>query len=133
MLFRSQAHREHYYQRLVQCGWGHRRTLAAECALMLAVASLALSGLSEATVLTLTAALYAARAGLAPLGPVHLVTDLSCPNKSRMENACSNSSARQNRVPRRGTTNRSRHVAGSSASLPEYATLSINLPGAPQQ
>ena len=29
-----QAHREHYYQRLVQMGWGHRRTALAEYALM---------------------------------------------------------------------------------------------------
>lgn len=31
-----QAHREHYYQRLVQIGWGHRRTALFEYALMLA-------------------------------------------------------------------------------------------------
>ncbi len=30
------AHREHYYQRLVLAGWGHRRTMLAEYALMLA-------------------------------------------------------------------------------------------------
>lgn len=35
-----QAHRTHYYQRLVQCGWGHRRTALAEYVLM------ALSGLA---------------------------------------------------------------------------------------
>jgi UDP-N-acetylmuramyl pentapeptide phosphotransferase/UDP-N-acetylglucosamine-1-phosphate transferase len=29
-----EAHREHYYQRLVQSGWGHRRTALAEYALM---------------------------------------------------------------------------------------------------
>jgi UDP-N-acetylmuramyl pentapeptide phosphotransferase/UDP-N-acetylglucosamine-1-phosphate transferase len=29
-----QAHREHYYQRLVQLGWGHARTALAEYALM---------------------------------------------------------------------------------------------------
>lgn len=29
------AHREHYYQRLVQAGWGHRRTAYAEYGLML--------------------------------------------------------------------------------------------------
>jgi UDP-N-acetylmuramyl pentapeptide phosphotransferase/UDP-N-acetylglucosamine-1-phosphate transferase len=28
------AHRDHYYQRLVQLGWGHRRTALAEYALM---------------------------------------------------------------------------------------------------
>lgn len=30
-----QAHREHYYQRLVQIGWGHRRTALFEYALMM--------------------------------------------------------------------------------------------------
>jgi UDP-N-acetylmuramyl pentapeptide phosphotransferase/UDP-N-acetylglucosamine-1-phosphate transferase len=30
-----EAHRSHYYQRLVQMGWGHRRTALAEYALML--------------------------------------------------------------------------------------------------
>jgi len=33
-----QAHRSHYYQRLVLLGWGHRRTVLAEYALMLACA-----------------------------------------------------------------------------------------------
>lgn len=33
-----QAHRSHYYQRLVQTGWGHRNTALAEYALMLAAA-----------------------------------------------------------------------------------------------
>lgn len=41
-----QAHRDHYYQRLVQLGWGHRRTALAEYALMLASGSLALAGLA---------------------------------------------------------------------------------------
>jgi len=36
-----QAHRSHYYQRLVQFGWGHRRTTVAEYLLMLACASTA--------------------------------------------------------------------------------------------
>jgi len=31
-----QAHREHYYQRLVLAGWGHRKTVRAEYLLMLA-------------------------------------------------------------------------------------------------
>jgi len=30
-----QAHREHYYQRLVQAGWGHRKTVLVEYALMI--------------------------------------------------------------------------------------------------
>ncbi|MGQ0525744.1 MAG: MraY family glycosyltransferase [Betaproteobacteria bacterium] len=40
------AHRDHYYQRLVQLGWGHRKTAWAEYALMAAcgLAGLATSG-----------------------------------------------------------------------------------------
>jgi len=41
-----QAHREHYYQRLIRMGWGHRRTALAEYALMAAVAGSALAGRS---------------------------------------------------------------------------------------
>jgi UDP-N-acetylmuramyl pentapeptide phosphotransferase/UDP-N-acetylglucosamine-1-phosphate transferase len=37
-----QAHREHYYQRLVRMGWSHRRTALAEYALMASMAALAL-------------------------------------------------------------------------------------------
>ncbi len=37
-----QAHRQHYYQRLVQLGWGHRNTALAEYALMLACGGLGL-------------------------------------------------------------------------------------------
>lgn len=40
-----QAHRSHYYQRLVQLGWGHRKTVLAEYGVML------LSGLSAFIVL----------------------------------------------------------------------------------
>ena len=40
-----QAHKEHYYQRLVQNGWGHRRTALAEYALMTACAAAALAGM----------------------------------------------------------------------------------------
>ncbi|MES2772424.1 MAG: glycosyl transferase, partial [Pseudomonadota bacterium] len=32
-----QAHREHYYQRLIRMGWSHRRTALVEYALMSAV------------------------------------------------------------------------------------------------
>lgn len=42
-----QAHRDHYYQRLVQLGWGHRRTALAEYALMAACALLALIALTQ--------------------------------------------------------------------------------------
>lgn len=41
-----QAHRDHYYQRLVQLGWGHRRTALAEYALMVACGCSALAALS---------------------------------------------------------------------------------------
>lgn len=37
-----QAHREHYYQRLVRMGWSHRRTALAEYAVMLATGLAAL-------------------------------------------------------------------------------------------
>ena len=37
-----QAHREHYYQRLVLIGWGHKKTALAEYILMLAIAICAL-------------------------------------------------------------------------------------------
>jgi UDP-N-acetylmuramyl pentapeptide phosphotransferase/UDP-N-acetylglucosamine-1-phosphate transferase len=40
-----QAHREHYYQRLVQSGWGHRKTTLAEYTLMLLCSILAIGGL----------------------------------------------------------------------------------------
>ena len=37
-----EAHRDHYYQRLVRLGWGHRKTALAEYALMLACGAAAL-------------------------------------------------------------------------------------------
>lgn len=40
-----EAHREHYYQRIVRMGWGHRRTAMAEYVLMICVGSTALAGL----------------------------------------------------------------------------------------
>jgi len=40
----SQAHRSHYYQRLVRLGLGHRRTALIEYALMLGCAAAALAG-----------------------------------------------------------------------------------------
>lgn len=42
------AHREHYYQRLVQMGWGHRGTALAEYGVMLAAAASALWGAKQA-------------------------------------------------------------------------------------
>jgi UDP-N-acetylmuramyl pentapeptide phosphotransferase/UDP-N-acetylglucosamine-1-phosphate transferase len=40
-----QAHRDHYYQRLVRLGWGHRATALAEYAVMIACGAAALYGL----------------------------------------------------------------------------------------
>jgi UDP-N-acetylmuramyl pentapeptide phosphotransferase/UDP-N-acetylglucosamine-1-phosphate transferase len=40
-----EAHRTHYYQRLVQLGWGHRNTALAEYGLMAACAGVALAAL----------------------------------------------------------------------------------------
>jgi UDP-GlcNAc:undecaprenyl-phosphate GlcNAc-1-phosphate transferase len=40
------AHRDHYYQRLVRLGWGHRRTALAEYVLMLACGVCALAALT---------------------------------------------------------------------------------------
>ncbi len=40
-----QAHREHYYQRLIRMGWGHRRTALAEYLAMAGVAASAVAGL----------------------------------------------------------------------------------------
>jgi UDP-N-acetylmuramyl pentapeptide phosphotransferase/UDP-N-acetylglucosamine-1-phosphate transferase len=41
-----QAHRSHYYQRLVRLGWGHRRTALAEYAVMALAAVLGVVGVS---------------------------------------------------------------------------------------
>lgn len=38
-----QAHREHYYQRLIQMGWGHKKTATAECTLMFSIGICALT------------------------------------------------------------------------------------------
>lgn len=59
-----EAHRDHYYQRLVQLGWGHRKTALAEGAVMLAGGLLALGALAlapglQAAALTAVAAAYA--------------------------------------------------------------------------
>jgi len=42
----SEAHRNHYYQRLVQMGWGHRNTAIAEYLLMFLVGATAVWGIS---------------------------------------------------------------------------------------
>jgi UDP-N-acetylmuramyl pentapeptide phosphotransferase/UDP-N-acetylglucosamine-1-phosphate transferase len=57
-------HRDHYYQRLVQMGWGHRGTALAEYTLMLGCGALALLALGQpasrqAAVLTCAAVGYA--------------------------------------------------------------------------
>jgi UDP-N-acetylmuramyl pentapeptide phosphotransferase/UDP-N-acetylglucosamine-1-phosphate transferase len=41
------AHREHYYQRLVQMGWGHKNSALAEYALMLLAGIAALWGITQ--------------------------------------------------------------------------------------
>lgn len=43
------AHREHYYQRLVQMGWGHRKTALAEYGVMTAAGLTGLGGLTQGT------------------------------------------------------------------------------------
>jgi UDP-N-acetylmuramyl pentapeptide phosphotransferase/UDP-N-acetylglucosamine-1-phosphate transferase len=55
-----QAHRDHYYQRLVRLGWGHRGTAFAEYCLMLACGGLALAG--QALTTEMQAAVLAAAA-----------------------------------------------------------------------
>ncbi len=60
-----EAHRDHYYQRLVQLGWGHRGTALAEYALMLACGILGLLVLGlpmaqQIIALAATAAVYLA-------------------------------------------------------------------------
>ena len=59
------AHREHYYQRLVQSGWGHRKTALAEYALMLSCGGVAIAGIrleqsAQLAILAAFAALYTA-------------------------------------------------------------------------
>ncbi|HET9405084.1 MAG TPA: glycosyltransferase family 4 protein [Burkholderiales bacterium] len=62
-----QAHRDHYYQRLVRLGWGHRATALAEYCLMLACGGLALAGQA------LTAEMQAAALAAAALAYVVLI------------------------------------------------------------
>lgn len=42
-----QAHKEHYYQRLIRMGWSHRKTAIAEYLLMLAVGSSAIALINQ--------------------------------------------------------------------------------------
>ncbi len=58
-----QAHRSHYYQRLVQLGWGHRRTVLWEYVLMLACVASAMwlrarAPLAQGVVLLVWVAVY---------------------------------------------------------------------------
>ena len=58
-----QAHRDHYYQRLVRLGWGHGKTALAEYAVMLACGAVALVALAlpaerQAALLAAVAASY---------------------------------------------------------------------------
>jgi UDP-N-acetylmuramyl pentapeptide phosphotransferase/UDP-N-acetylglucosamine-1-phosphate transferase len=60
-----QAHRDHYYQRLVRLGWGHRKTALAEYAVMLAsgivaLGAPALPAAMQAALLAAVAAAYLA-------------------------------------------------------------------------
>ena len=59
----AKAHRNHYYQRLVRMGWGHRDTAIAEYALMLLAGGTALWGigldpLAQGNLLALWGAIY---------------------------------------------------------------------------
>jgi UDP-N-acetylmuramyl pentapeptide phosphotransferase/UDP-N-acetylglucosamine-1-phosphate transferase len=47
-----QAHKTHYYQRLVQVGWGHRKTVLLEYGLMVTCAGAALAASQSVTVMT---------------------------------------------------------------------------------
>jgi UDP-N-acetylmuramyl pentapeptide phosphotransferase/UDP-N-acetylglucosamine-1-phosphate transferase len=62
-----QAHRDHYYQRLVRMGWGHRKTALAGYALMLA------SGVAALAALTSTEAMRAAVLAAAALAYLALI------------------------------------------------------------
>ena len=58
-----EAHKTHYYQRLVELGWGHRRTVLAEYALMLACSASALltaplAARWQTTIIALWAVIY---------------------------------------------------------------------------
>lgn len=65
-----EAHRDHYYQRLVQLGWGHRRTALAEYGLMLTCGALALFALSLPALLQTIMLLLVAGAYLALIATI---------------------------------------------------------------
>jgi UDP-N-acetylmuramyl pentapeptide phosphotransferase/UDP-N-acetylglucosamine-1-phosphate transferase len=65
-----QAHRDHYYQRLVRMGWGHRRTALAGYAVMIASGAAALAALhadaaAQTAVLAVSGLAYLALIALA--------------------------------------------------------------------
>jgi UDP-N-acetylmuramyl pentapeptide phosphotransferase/UDP-N-acetylglucosamine-1-phosphate transferase len=55
-----QAHRDHYYQRLVQLGWGHRKTALAEYALMVTCGGLGIILLGQSTEIQIASIVAAA-------------------------------------------------------------------------
>lgn len=59
-----QAHRSHYYQHLVQLGWGHRNTALAEYILMISLAASAIFLLKESALIIFCALLFWALAYL---------------------------------------------------------------------
>ena len=60
-----QAHRSHYYQRLVLCGWSHKRTVLAEYALMLVCALAAIFALQfSVSIIWIIAGCFAMYSGL---------------------------------------------------------------------
>ena len=68
-----QAHRDHYYQRLVRMGWGHRKTALAEYVAMVASGTVALLGLAlsaagQSAMLAAMALVYLALIALIELG-----------------------------------------------------------------
>jgi UDP-N-acetylmuramyl pentapeptide phosphotransferase/UDP-N-acetylglucosamine-1-phosphate transferase len=65
------AHREHYYQRLVLLGWGHRRTALAEYGLMLACGLLGLVALAAPAHLQIALLAAACVAHVALMAAVH--------------------------------------------------------------
>ncbi len=67
-----EPHRDHYYQRLVQLGWGHRRTALAEYAVMLACGVLGLSVLHSGLLVQLAAVVLAIALYLVLIGAIEL-------------------------------------------------------------
>ncbi len=53
-----EAHRTHYYQRVVQLGWGHRRTVLVEYALMLGTGASALAAVRMSATAQLVIVLF---------------------------------------------------------------------------